>query len=584
MKNFLKILAACSVAVTASSCDSFLDINDNPNSPLKATADAIMAQALARTASNYAIAYNPYGAFAVGQVGKSGTVNGYNEERTYNYNSSFSQGLFNNTYDNLYDYDLIEKQGKLSNQPNHSAIAEIMKVYNFQLLVDEYGDIPYTEALKGGSNISPKYDKAEDIYKDFIVKLNTAIDEIKAASADENVLLVGAEDIVFGGNMTNWMRFANSLKLRILMRQSSTGSTPLDAYVHTEMTKLQADAAASGGFITTDVLAQPGYTQVEGQQNPFFNRYRADASGSSATERLYTLPTKFLLTQYVNNSDPRGVRLYNTLGGKLVGVELGENLPVLGNAGSRFRDNGGVFKGYDAPVPLMLLADDLFTRSEAKARNYFTGGDAAAKTDFNNGITASFTYYYQNAPRLRGSTAAASFDSSAYVNRPIYVPTAADLAAVAAGTLTQAQLNTKVRLESGKVARYMAANVNNGLVNWDATTTTIRNAQSPAGVADPAYTTPLATPRTVTTQEKIIYQKYLANNGVASIEAWDDYRRTGYPRFKPSLQSTSTRADKLPVRLLYPLTEVTSNSGNLPAASKVANFQFDGKIFWDVQD
>ena len=558
MKNSLKILAACTFAVLATGCSSFLDINENPNNPLTATADAILAQALSATATNYSVGngaagqtgYNAFAAFVVGEVGKSGTVNGYQEERTYNYNSQFSQSLFNNTYDNLYDYELVESQGLNSNQPNHAAIARIMKVFNYQLLVDEYGDVPYSEALKGGANISPKYDKADVIYKDLIVKLNSAIALIQANDGSTTIRNVGAEDIVFGGNMSNWIRFSNSLKLRILMRQSSASS--LDTYVRDQMQRLQDSAAVNGGFINSDVQVQPGYVQSEGQQNPFWNRFRATAAGTSAVERLYVLPTKYILAQYSSNRDSRGTKIYRTTasGGFAGGVDLGETLPILGNLGTRFRDGGGVFKGYDAPTPLMLLADDLFTRSEAKSRTFFTGGDVAAKTDYLNGITASFAYFYKPAPSLVGSAS----DSSAYVNRGVYTPTVADLAAVAAGTLTQANLNKKVRLESGKVARYLAANLTNPLVNWEA--------------------------GTISKQEKIIYQKYLAVNAVASVEAWDDYRRTTFPRFPASLQSISPRADKLPVRLLYPITEVTSNAANLPTGIN----QFTSKIFWDVLD
>ncbi len=543
MKNSFKILVACSVTAFATGCDSFLDINTNPNNPLTATADAVLAQALKVTADNYSIVYNPYSSFAVGQIGKSGTVNGYQEERTYNYNSQYSQAVFNNTYDNLYDYDIVEKQGKANNQPDHASIAEIMKVYNYQLLVDQYGDIPYSQALQGGVNTTPKYDKADEIYKDFIVKLNTAIDEITTNKPSTTKRTVGSEDIVFGGNMDNWVRFANSLKLRILMRQSSAPA--LDTYVRTEMTKLQAAAAASGGYITGDVLVQPGYVQSEAQQSPYFNRYRAVAAGTSSVERYYTLPTKYLLAQYSLNHDPRGPRIYRTSGGKFVnGVILGENLPVLGTAGTRFLDFGGVFKGLDAPVPLMLKTDDYFTQSEAKLLGFFTGGDAAAKADFVRGIAASFTYFYTPAPSRRGT----SSDSSASV--------------------------------ATKVLKYTSNNLTNALVDWDASTTLVREARSAAGAADPAYTTLLTTPRAVSKQEKIIYQKYLAVNAVASTEAWDDYRRTGLPRFPASLQSVSTRADKLPVRLLYPITEVTSNSSNLPTGIN----QFSSNIFWDVLD
>jgi hypothetical protein len=550
MKNMFKILAVSSLSVLAASCDSFLDVNENQNLPITVTADAILAQALTATANNYSIGYNPYAAFAAGYIAKSGTVNGYAQERTYNYNSNFSQGLFFNTYDNIYDYDIIERQGKTSNRPYHSAIAKIMKVYNYQLLVDEYGDIPYFQALQGQDEITPSYDKADAIYKNFIVKLDEAIAEIKAAQAITQSpttplpLPVGGEDVVFQGTMANWMRFANSLKLRILMRQSSQQS--LDAYVRTEMTRLQAAAATSGGFITTDVVANPGYNQASGQQNPFWDRFRADASGTSATERLYTIPTKYLLAQFLLTRDPRGTRIFNnTATGYAGGAELGETQPIQGNVATRFRDFGGVFKGPDSPVPLMLRAEDLFSQAEARERGFFTGG--SAKNDFNNGITASFTYFYTPSPLNRS---VAGRDSSTFV--------------------------------ATKVTKYLTApvNVTNGLVNWDFTTTRIPEATDNINrvfIRANVYSTLLATPRPVTNMEKIIYQKYLALTGVASTEAWDDYRRTGYPRFAPSLQSTSTRTDDLPTRLLYPQTEITTNLDNIPQGIS----QFNTLIFWD---
>jgi len=104
---------------------------------------------------------------------------------------------------------------------------------------------------------------------------------------------------------------------------------------------------------------------------------------------------------------------------------------------------------------------------------------------------------------------------------------------------------------------YIAANPNNPLVNYDKATTA-------GGLGK---------------QKVIIYQKYLAVNTVASTEGWDDYRRTAQPKFDPSTRSASPRADKLATRLLYPLSEVSTNSANVPQG--VTQFM---KIFWDVLD
>ena len=535
MKNISRLLALSSLVGFVSSCNSFLDINQNPNNPTQATPDAILAQALKTTADNYSVGvqsnstgFSYYGAFVAAQITKSGTVNGYQEERTYTYTSQTQQPLFNNTYNNLYDYQLIETGGKAGGLPYHAAIAEIMKVFNFQLLVDEFGDIPYSQAFQGTANLTPKYDSQVDVYTDLIKQLDQAIGEIQAATATGTARTVGTEDIVFQGNMPNWIRFANSLKLRILLRQSSAPAR--QDYVKTEMTRLEADADASGGFITGNVVVQPGYAAASGQQNPFWNRFLATEAGNSATERYYTIPTVFVLKQFTDNHDPRVYRLYNaynptisgggpTNGNIFTGGILGTTDPVntpLGTKASRYRTYGAVFKGADAPEPLMLRADDYFAQAEAQALGFFSGGDAAAKTAFNSGISSSFTFDYTPGPAQRG----AASDSSAFV--------------------------------AVKLAKYLAANTTNPLVDWD-------------------------TDGGVTKQQKIIFQKYLANDGVAAIEAWDDYRRTGFPNIPASTQSTSSRADKLPTRLLYPLNETVTNTANVPTGIN----QFTTLIFWD---
>lgn len=532
MNILSKLLVATAVTATATSCSSFLDINDNPNSLTSVSPDAMLANALTVTANNYtggATSYNHYSSFAAGYWGKSGVVNGYTEERTYNYTSLYQQNLWQNTYDNLNDYNIIQTNGAANGFPNHAAIARIMKVYNFLLLVDQYGDIPYTNALKGAANTTPTYDKAADIYKDFIVQLDGAITDINAASGGR---AVGPEDVVFVGNMVKWKQFANSLKLRILLRQSQTNDGALNTYVATQLSSLQN---ATDGFITADVVVQPGYNANTGQQNPFWNRYGLTAAGANSTEQLYQIPTNYIINQYVNNKDPRVAQLY-ALGIKngtsqYVGTDLGERSPPGATATLRasfFLRGGGLLKGANAPTALMLLSEHLFSKAEAETRNLFTGGDAAAKTDFNNGIKASFIYFYR--------------------------PASTSLATINASTVGGATTATAGVTEYNK---YIADNATNPLVNYDLAT-----ANGSLGK-----------------QSVILYQKYLAENSVASTEAWDDYRRAAQPKFTASLESNSPRADKLPTRLLYPQTEISTNQKNIPTGVD----QFT-KIFWDVVD
>jgi hypothetical protein len=531
MKILFKVLVTAAVTTAATGCSSFLDVNTNTNNLTTGAVppSAILATALTTTAANYTGGvnsgdnFNTYASWVADYWGRAGGVNGYGNETTYTYANTFTQGAWNNTYDNLNDYNIIQTQGASNGYPYHAAIARIMKVFNFQLLVDSYGDIPYTNALQGGTGVTaPTYDKAADIYKDFIVQLDGAIADINAAAKITGVRTVGAEDVVFAGNMMQWKKFANSLKLRILLRQSQTNDAALTTYVKAQLTTLQA---ATDGFITTDVVVQPGYSQNTSQQNPFYTRYGATASGAQATERFYQIPTNYILNQYTSNNDPRVSQLYdlgvtaaNTPG--YVGTDLGERSPASFTAvpsASSFKLGGGLLKGPTAPTVLMLLADQLFSQAEAETRGLFTGGNAIAQTDFKNGILASFTYFYRPANVGVTTSTAGVTEYNAYIN----------------------------------------ANATNPQVNFDL---------APSNGA-------------LGKQNVILYQKYLAMNTVASTEAWADYRRTAQPKIMPSTQSTSPRPDKLPTRLLYPLSEVTTNAGHVPA-----NVNQFTPLFWDVVD
>lgn len=551
MKALFKVLFAAALTTAATGCESFLDINENPNSATAVSPDALLASALVTTAANYTggVAagqnYNSYASFVAGYWGKSGTVSGFTEERRYSYTTNYYQNLWTNTYDNLNDYNIIQQQGTANGYPNHAAIARIMKVYNFLLLVDQYGDIPYTNALQGLANTAPTYDKQADIYRDFSVQLKGAIADINAA-ATAGGRPVGTEDVVFRGDMTKWKQFANSLHLRILLRQSQADAATVN-FVRTEMTALQTSSAADG-FITTDVVVQPSYGANADQQNPFYNRYGFSVGLSNATaEYSYIVPTNFIIAQYESNKDPRITQLYR-LGRRTiddvatpayVGTTLGEPSPPTFNAanatiGSRFLQGGAFLRSANAPTVLMLLSEHLFSKAEAETRGLFAGGEEAASKDYYDGIKASFLTTYR---------------------------TATDLATINASTLASAPASTEDVPSSNPTVllyeKYKADNEANPLVNYSI-------APSSGNLGKQAV---------------IIYQKYLAENTIASVEAWDDYRRTGLPKYPASLESASPRPDKLPTRLFYPQTETSTNRVNIPTG--VTQYT---KIFWDVVD
>ena len=99
---------------------------------------------------------------------------------------------------------------------NQIAVATILKVWAMQIMTDTWGDIPYSEAFKGGDNPTPKYDKQEDIYASFQKELKAAVDSINLTESGFK-----SGDVIYGGDMARWKKFGNSLRLRVAMRMSN---------------------------------------------------------------------------------------------------------------------------------------------------------------------------------------------------------------------------------------------------------------------------------------------------------------------------------------------------------------------------
>jgi len=219
MKKILILLTV--LLVLGASCSDFLTVNEfNPNSASSVPANLVLTAAVNTTAriitqpDNYSFIYLWYGCMSV-----SG---GYSQPvalTQYRLINSSYQANWSNIYTNLQNYDYIEKNSQTEKLQPYKAIAMIMKVFLYQNLVDCYGNVPYTEALRTDEGIlKPVYDDQKAIYEDLIVKLDEAMALINSSPADADE--VGTYDIVYGGDMSMWLKFANTLKLRLLINQS----------------------------------------------------------------------------------------------------------------------------------------------------------------------------------------------------------------------------------------------------------------------------------------------------------------------------------------------------------------------------
>jgi len=392
MKKAYKYLLTVATATLLFSCSDYLDINDPKNDPTadQVTPDLILAGAETRTYSTQAVTMNQLGNVFMNNW--SANVNaftgGFNEE----YQLIITSTFYNNIWDNLYiraaNFQAII-DSRFEDYENHKAIAKVMKSFYMQYIVDLYGDAPYSEAFQGGDNLTPAYDDDMAIYRQLIVEIDEAIELIDNNTA--STIPVGSEDVIYGGNMDSWKKFANTLKLRILLRESTKAET--DGATATYLN--EQFAALEQNFVTTNVTINPGYANDSGRQNPFYGTYGFNVDGTQTTSNRFVRASKYAV-EYLNGTlvpgitDPRLNAIYLPVSGTVIGVEQGidsndpaipANISALGT-GLIFDDTQD---GY-----IMTAAESLFMQSEAAFRGYISGNGKAL---FQEGIRKSFRIF-----------------------------------------------------------------------------------------------------------------------------------------------------------------------------------------------
>lgn len=201
MKNLLSLLIL--IIVLQTGCKKFSEFQTDPNKSTVATPDLLLnsIEQTAFQSSDVAVA------FASRQMVFTDAVS---LEQYY----GWTRGSYN-AYNNLRQVIKMEQAAVSQNKQEYIPLAKFYKAWYFLQLTQMFGDIPYTDALKGEENINkPTYDKQEDIYLNILNDLKLANSLISTTTP--NI----AGDIVYNGNMQTWKKAINSLSLRVLMSLS----------------------------------------------------------------------------------------------------------------------------------------------------------------------------------------------------------------------------------------------------------------------------------------------------------------------------------------------------------------------------
>jgi hypothetical protein len=390
--NKIKVtILAVSMGVLLGGCKkSFLDINQNPNAPTESsiTPDLALAPTLTAAAGRNASSYD-FCQRWMGCWSASGSFSRATVEMSYNITNDFGSAIWNGVYYTVSQLKSIEKKSAELEWKFYQGISIIMQAHEIGVLVDFYGNVPYSKAFDLSGNIRPAYDKAEDIYKDLILKIDEGLALIKAA--DDKDKKIAEIDILFKADKAKWAKFANTIKLRLLLHAYKTTVFDITA----EINKITAEGSGFlgdglGATVHPSLKAiDPGYTPDK--PNPYYNAHFFSISGSE--NDTYNRANNFSLNLMKNLDDPRYKRLYRpakALPTEFRGTNYGD-IPLDDVNSDRTSGAGyGIVANASADMWIISSVEAMFLRAEATARGWITTVDA--KTAYENAVKASFTY------------------------------------------------------------------------------------------------------------------------------------------------------------------------------------------------
>jgi len=372
---------------------SYLDINTNPNSATEGsiTPDLILPRALHSTAAQVGAGYASVARW-MGYWARGGDYGPNVEEESYNITTGFGAGTWGFWYDNLNDYNVMEKKANASGQKFYEGIAKTMKTIGFMNLVDIYNNVPYSKAFDLGANITPSYDKGEAIYKDLFVQLDKATELINSAGPGED-LKIETADIMFKGNATKWKQFINTQRLKLVVRLSQVSLVPHT----TELAKTSVE-----GFLMSGETAsvQPGYVKAFSgtgatQQNPFWDNYEQDVAG--VFNDRFNRANNYVLDTFRRYNDVRYQYFFDVAQTPLAGntywgynygfVDPNPNNPKSINSSGV--GGPGLARSPGQAQWLFTSVESMFLQAEAIQRGWIAGN---ARTAYENAVRESFIW------------------------------------------------------------------------------------------------------------------------------------------------------------------------------------------------
>jgi hypothetical protein len=508
------------IASLISSCTKdFEEMNQNPNSPVSVPAINVFTNAEISSVGGELGGWIQHTYLGVWSQ-QWCKVQYIDEDR---YMPRDMSGEFNMPFSGcLKNYTIVINKGAAEKNNSLVAAAKIMRAWRFLYVTDVWGDIPYSEAIKGfevTGTLTPKYDTQASIYDALLVQLEEANVALSGTTIN-----FGAGDLIFGGDPVLWRKFANSLKLRILNRAAGTpwSFTYTMAGGTTVTTNAGPAALSTADAQIATILGSPStYPVFTSNDHNVSLSYPGLPYRNPIFNTLYTRTDQAISETMVNwlkaRTDPR-IHIYGqptpnsvaTPPLNYVGFQNGRGItsasfPTVSLLGTQI--------AYTETAPLYVMCYDevQFIKAEYYKR---VGNDAAAKTAYEAGIAASMERW----------------------------------GLVDGGTVSPSWGKTSITTSSTSFPVNYATYLANPLVAWGGTD---------------AH------------KFQLICEQRWAGMFGQGVQAYCEIRRTGFPEriFEYELEGAYYPNLGLPIRVQYALSEDTYNTINVSAARSAQNIE-----------
>lgn len=522
IKRVVIVLLAAGLFAACDSLSDFGDMNENPTQVTESAPDMQFSTIQLSTAGTRYEMWRTqllYGSNTVQHLVNAFYIGGNNYSENVDWMTSFwntnysgtglpTRASIKNVEDLIASLEASKEDGEAVD--NMLASARIMRAFIYHRVTDLYGDAPYSEAGRGAleQEFTPAYDKQQDIYNDMFTELDEAVNQFDASQPT-----FGSNDLMYGGDIAKWQKFANSLRLRLALRLVKVDLATA------ENEALAAVNAPGGVMESNDDIAMVQHEDGDSGGPAGLNTNAISEAMTNGGDHEFVAQT--LVNWLDDRDDPRlDIYAQNETGTHLgfpsgyTGASVSEHPSYTGDVSDYSRVNEMLIDLND-PTFFQTYAEVEFMLAELAARNW-TADDA--ENHYNAGVRAAMEY------------------------------------------LTLYDGDGGAEIADSDINSYLANN-------------------------------PFNTGGTVEDQLEQINEQYWAAVFLNGIEAWSNWRRSGYPDLEPALVDSNDPPEgnntngEIPRRLMYPEgTESVLNARNYnDVIDRQGENSLVTRVWWDVE-